>query len=51
MIILGAVLMLIGFILGVPILWSIGVIVLIIGIVLWIMGSMGRMVGGRRHYY
>ncbi|MBW4078363.1 MAG: hypothetical protein HIU84_07620 [Acidobacteria bacterium] len=51
MIIFGAVLMLIGFILGVPILWSIGVIVLIIGIVLWIMGTMGHMVGGRRHYY
>lgn len=51
MIIAGAVLMLIGFVVGVSILWSIGVIVLIIGIVLWIMGSAGHMVGGRRHYY
>jgi len=51
MIIIGAVLMLIGFLLGVPILWTVGVIVLIIGIVLWLMGTMGHMVGGRRHYY
>ncbi len=51
MIIFGAVLMLIGFILGVPILWSIGVIVLIVGVVLWLLGAMGHMVGGRRHYY
>jgi hypothetical protein len=51
MIIFGAVLMLIGFILGAAFLWSIGVIVLIVGIVLWLMGAMGHMVGGRRHYY
>ncbi len=51
MIIIGAILMLVGFILGVPILWSVGVIVLIIGIVLWLLGSSGHMVGGRRHYY
>lgn len=51
MIIFGVVLMLIGFILGVPILWTIGVIVLIVGIALWLMGTMGHMVGGKRHYY
>jgi hypothetical protein len=51
MVIIGVVLMLVGFLLGVPILWSVGVIVLIIGIVLWLMGTMGHMVGGRRHYY
>lgn len=51
MIIFGAILMLIGFVLGVPILWTLGVIVFIVGIVLWLMGTMGHMVGGRRHYY
>lgn len=51
MIIFGVVLMLIGFLLGVPLLWSVGVIVAIIGLVLWLMGTMGHMVGGRRHYY
>ena len=51
MIIFGAILMLIGFVLGVSILWSVGVIILIVGIVLWLMGSTGHMVGGRRHYF
>jgi len=32
-------------------LWTIGIIVLIVGLVLVLMGSMGRAVGGRRHYY
>lgn len=51
MIILGVVLLLLGFLLGIPILWTLGVILLVIGIVLWIMGSVGREIGGRRHYY
>ncbi|MGC1239384.1 MAG: DUF6131 family protein [Acidimicrobiales bacterium] len=51
MITFGVVLLLIGFLLGVPILWTIGMILLIVGIVLWILGSVGREVGGRRHYY
>lgn len=51
MIIFGAILMLLGFALGVSILWSLGVIVLIVGIVLWLLGAMGHSVGGRRHYY
>ena len=51
MIIFGVILMLIGLLAGIAILWSIGLIVLVIGIVLWILGSMGRAVGGRRHYY
>ncbi len=51
MIILGAVLMLIGFFAAISILWVIGLILVIVGVVLWIMGSMGRAVGGRRHYF
>jgi len=51
MIIFGLVLMLIGFITGIAILWSIGVIVLIVGLVLWVLGAMGHAVGGRRHYF
>ena len=50
MIILGLVLLLAGFLLKISILWTIGIIVLIIGAVLAIMGSAGRAVGGRRHY-
>ena len=51
MIILGLVLLLAGFLLKISILWTIGFIVLIIGAVLAIMGSAGRAVGGRRHYF
>jgi hypothetical protein len=51
MITFGVVLLLLGFLLGVPILWTLGMILLIVGIVLWILGSVGRQVGGRRHYY
>jgi len=51
MLILGVVLLLLGLILGVPILWTIGVIIAVIGVVLWILGSVGRPVGGRRWFY
>lgn len=51
MIIFGLILLLIGFVTGIAILWTIGVIVLIIGLVLWALGATGRAVGGRRHYF
>ncbi|MFC7425061.1 DUF6131 family protein [Nocardia tengchongensis] len=51
MIVLGVILLLVGFIFGIPILWTIGIVVLVIGLVLLLLGSMGRAVGGRRHYY
>lgn len=51
MITFGLVLMLVGFLIGVPILWSIGIIVAVIGLVLLLLGAAGREVGGRRHYY
>ena len=51
MIILGVVLLLIGFIAGIPILWTLGIVVLVVGAVLFLLGSAGRAVGGRRHYW
>ena len=51
MIVLGLILMVIGFVFAVPALWTIGIVVLLIGVVLWVLGSMGREIGGRRHYY
>ncbi len=51
MIILGIILLLVGFIAKIAILWSIGIAVLLIGLLLAVLGSMGRAVGGRRHYY
>ena len=51
MIIAGIVLLLLGLLLGVGILYTIGIILIIIGAVLWVVGSTGRAVGGRKHYY
>jgi fatty acid desaturase len=51
MVVFGLIFLLIGFVLGVPILWTIGMIVLIVGLVLWALGAAGHAVGGRRHYY
>jgi hypothetical protein len=51
MIILGVVLLVLGAILSVPILWTIGIVLVVIGAVLWLLGSMDRGVGGRRHYW
>ena len=51
MIVLGVVLMLIGFITKIPILWSLGIVVALVGIVLVLLGAAGREIGGRRHWY
>jgi len=51
MIILGLILLIIGFVTGIAILWTIGIILLLIGLVLALMGAAGRAVGGRRHYF
>ena len=51
MIILGVVLMLIGFIARIPILWSVGIVVAVVGVILMLLGMAGREIGGRKHYY
>jgi hypothetical protein len=51
MIILGVILMILGFVTGVAPLWTIGVVLLVIGLILWLLGAMGHAVGGRRYYY
>lgn len=51
MIVLGVILLVVGFVVGVGILWTIGIILLVIGIILWILGAVGHAVGGRRHYW
>ena len=51
MIVIGLVLMVVGFILSIPILWSIGIVVLLVGLILLLLGATGREVAGRRHYY
>jgi hypothetical protein len=51
MIILGLILLIIGFIAKIAILWTIGIVVLVLGLILLLLGSIGRSVGGRRHYW
>ena len=51
MIVLGVVLLIIGFIAKVPIIWTLGVIAVVVGAVLALLGVAGREVGGRRHWY
>jgi hypothetical protein len=50
-IILGVVLLIIGFVAGIKILWTIGIILVVIGLILALVGMAGRQVGGRRHWY
>jgi uncharacterized membrane protein HdeD (DUF308 family) len=51
MIVFGLILLIIGFVLAFKVLWSIGMIVLLVGLVLWALGALGHAVGGRKHYY
>jgi hypothetical protein len=51
MMVFGVVLLIIGFVAHIPILWTLGIVVLVVGAVLFLLGSAGHAVGGRRHYW
>lgn len=51
MIILGLILLLIGYLTGISVLYTIGGILLVVGAVFWLLGGIGRPVGGRRYWY
>ena len=51
MIILGVILLIIGFVAKIAILWTIGIVVIVIGAILALLGMAGHAVGGRRHYF
>jgi len=50
-IILGVILLIVGFLAHISILWTIGIILVVIGLILFVLGMAGRAVGGRKHYY
>jgi membrane-bound ClpP family serine protease len=50
-VILGVILLLIGIFAGIGILQTLGIILIVLGVVLWILGSMGRPVMGRRYWW
>ncbi|MGX4687817.1 DUF6131 family protein [Streptomyces sp. JNUCC 63] len=51
MIVLGVILLVVGFVTGISVLWTIGIILAVIGAILWILGAMGHAVAGHRHYW
>lgn len=52
MIVLGIILLfLIGYFTGLSILYTIGGILVVVGLVLWILGAVGRPVGGRKVWF
>ncbi|MFC7449905.1 DUF6131 family protein [Rhodococcus daqingensis] len=51
MIVLGLILLLIGFLTGISILWTIGIVLLVVGLILALLGATGRAVGGRKNWY
>lgn len=51
MIILGVILLIIGFLLKIAIVWVLGILALVVGLIFALLGSIGHAVGGRRHYW
>lgn len=51
MIILGLIILVVGFLLNIAILWTIGIIILVIGLILLLLGLAGHSVGPRNHYW
>ena len=50
-IVTGVILLLLGYFLGISILYTLGGILVVISLVLWIAGAAGHAVGGRPHYW
>ncbi|OJG06046.1 hypothetical protein BG618_02771 [Pseudonocardia autotrophica] len=51
MIILGLILLLVGYFAGIQLLYCIGGLLVIVGVVLLILGAIGRPVGGRKAWF
>lgn len=51
MIILGIILLVVGYLTGISIVYSIGGLLLLVGVILWILGAVGHPVGGRKVWF
>ncbi len=51
MISLGLILLIVGMVFSLPVLNSIGGILLVVGLIMYALGAMGRQVGPRAHYF
>ena len=50
-IVLGIILLVISFVVGIHLLWVLGALLLVVGVVLALAGATGRAIGGRPHYF
>ena len=51
MIVLGIVLVVLGYFIPMTILMTIGIILIVLGVIFWVLGSTGRAIGGRKYWY
>ncbi|MFC9234921.1 DUF6131 family protein [Streptomyces decoyicus] len=51
MVVLGIILLAVGFVTGLSIVWTIGVVLVVVGATLWLLGATGHAVAGREHYW
>lgn len=51
MLALGVVLLILGYLFAVPILWTLGIIAVVIGVALWILDETGYHLMRRRYWY
>ncbi|MGB9302610.1 MAG: hypothetical protein ACLPXZ_03525 [Mycobacterium sp.] len=51
MIILGIILVVVGYVATIPILETLGGILVLVGVILWILGAVGRPVAGRKVWF
>ncbi|MFJ5804422.1 DUF6131 family protein [Streptomyces decoyicus] len=51
MVVLGIILLVVGFVTSLSILWTIGIVLVVVGAILWLLGAMGHAVAGRKHYW
>lgn len=51
MIILGVILLLLAYLMGIPILYTLGIILVVVGVILYLLGYLGHPIGGRPGWY
>jgi hypothetical protein len=51
MIVLGVIILIIGWLTHISILYTVGSILVVVGLVLLLLGAVGRPLGGRRHWF
>ena len=51
MVVCGVILMVLSVLLGIPLFWTLGIILVVVGVILWIAGAMDYAIGPRRYYW